>query len=38
MVAHFIEEASRKVTLALGRRPTIAYLPDGPYGIPVETA
>ena len=36
MVADFIKEASRKVTLTLGRRPSIAYLPDGPYGIPVE--
>jgi lactate racemase len=38
VVADFIEEASRKVSLTLGRRPSIAYLPDGPYGIPVETS
>jgi nickel-dependent lactate racemase len=38
MIARFIEEASRQVTLTRGRRPRIAYLPEGPYGIPIEAA
>jgi lactate racemase len=38
LVTAFIEHASRHVSLTLGRPPSIAYLPDGPYGIPVETA
>jgi nickel-dependent lactate racemase len=37
-IAALIARARREATLALGRRPSIAYLPDGPYGIPIEAA
>ena len=37
LVTAFIEYAGRHVSLTLGRPPSIAYLPDGPYGIPVES-
>jgi len=36
IVAAFIEQARQQATRALGRRPSIAYLSDGPFGIPVE--
>jgi nickel-dependent lactate racemase len=36
LVERSIDWAYKKLSLSLGREPLIAYLPDGPYGIPVK--
>ncbi|MDH5466435.1 MAG: nickel-dependent lactate racemase [Candidatus Aminicenantes bacterium] len=36
LVEKSIDWAYKKLCLSLGREPLIAYLPDGPYGIPVK--